>query len=65
MVYGAVVIFWVFTTIFLMYVFLCYHLQYLLAILAFTIFHGSEVLLGGFEHIAIQAAKRFSQCAAR
>ncbi|VDM92112.1 unnamed protein product [Litomosoides sigmodontis] len=62
-VYGAVVIFWVFTSIFLMYAFLYYHLQYLLAIVTVTIFLGSEFFLGGFEHIAIQAAKRLSKCA--
>ncbi|VBB33215.1 unnamed protein product, partial [Acanthocheilonema viteae] len=62
-VYGAVVIFWVFTSVFLMYAFLCYHLQYLLAVLTITIFLGSQFLLGGFEHVVMQAVKRSPQCA--
>ncbi|CAG9531630.1 unnamed protein product [Cercopithifilaria johnstoni] len=60
-VYGIVVIFWVFISVFLMYSFFYYHLQYLLAILTITIFLGSQFLLGGFEHIAIQAVKRSSR----
>ncbi|EFO14920.1 hypothetical protein LOAG_13595 [Loa loa] len=65
MIYGAVVIFWIITSIFLMYAFLFYPSQYLLVILTITIFLGSQFLLGGFEHIAIQAAKNTSLYAFR
>uniref|UniRef100_A0A0R3RT75 PlsC domain-containing protein n=1 Tax=Elaeophora elaphi TaxID=1147741 RepID=A0A0R3RT75_9BILA len=64
-VYGAVVIFWILTSLFLMYVFFYYHLQYLLAILTFAIFLSSQFLFGGFEHVAIRAAKCSSQCAVK
>uniref|UniRef100_A0AAF5RXS1 Phospholipid/glycerol acyltransferase domain-containing protein n=2 Tax=Wuchereria bancrofti TaxID=6293 RepID=A0AAF5RXS1_WUCBA len=65
MVYAAVVIFWVFTSIFLIYAFFCYPSQYLLVILTVAIFFGSQFLFGGFEHVAIQAAKYTSDYAHR
>uniref|UniRef100_A0A915PEV6 Phospholipid/glycerol acyltransferase domain-containing protein n=1 Tax=Setaria digitata TaxID=48799 RepID=A0A915PEV6_9BILA len=57
MVYGAVVLFWLFTSVFLIYLFLNYPSQHLLAISTVIIFLGSQLLFGGFERIAIQAAK--------
>ncbi|VDM92863.1 unnamed protein product [Onchocerca ochengi] len=57
-VYGAVMTYWLFTSVFLIYVFLYYPLQYLLVLLTLTIFIGSQFLIGGFEHIPIQATKR-------
>lgn len=52
-IYGAVVLFWLYMSAFLLFAFFHYPSQHFLAMLTVIIFVGSEYFFGGFERVAI------------